>query len=72
MIKQKMDADWLEFHTDPKVPDFKLPAGAVDAHCHVFGPSPNFPFALERNIHRVMRAKINCMRCVTTLDLPAT
>ena len=48
MIKQKMDADWLEFHTDPKVPDFKLPAGAVDAHCHVFGPSPNFPFALER------------------------
>ena len=48
MIEQKMDADWLEFHTDPKVPDFKLPADAVDAHCHVFGPSPNFPFAPER------------------------
>ncbi len=45
---QKMDDDWLEFHPDPKVPDFKLPEGAVDAHCHVFGPSPEFPFAPER------------------------
>lgn len=45
---QKMDADWLEFHPDPKKPDFKLPKGAVDAHCHVFGPSPEFPFAPER------------------------
>ena len=42
---QKMDADWLEFHPDPKTPDFQLPEGAVDAHCHVFGPSPEFPFA---------------------------
>ncbi|WP_293452067.1 amidohydrolase family protein [Planktotalea sp.] len=48
MTEQKMDADWLEFHPNPKVPDFKLPAGAVDAHCHVFGPSPEFPFAPER------------------------
>ncbi|WP_252944931.1 amidohydrolase family protein [Oceanicola sp. 502str15] len=45
---QVMDADWLEFHPDPKTPDFKLPEGAVDAHCHVFGPSPDFPFAPER------------------------
>ncbi|MCV2882295.1 amidohydrolase family protein [Actibacterium sp. XHP0104] len=45
---QKMDADWLVFHPNPKTPDFKLPAGAVDAHCHVFGPSPEFPFAPER------------------------
>jgi len=45
---QVMDADWLEFHPNPKKPDFKLPAGAVDAHCHVFGPSPEFPFAPER------------------------
>lgn len=45
---QKMDEDWLEFHPDPKTPDFKLPKGAVDAHCHVFGPSPEFPFAPER------------------------
>ena len=45
---QKMDDDWLVFHPDPKVPDFKLPKGAVDAHCHVFGPSPEFLFAPER------------------------
>lgn len=48
MSAQKMDADWLVFHPDPKTPDFKLPAGAVDAHCHVFGPSPAFPYAPER------------------------
>ena len=48
MSGQTMDADWLVFHPDPKKPDFVLPAGAVDAHCHVFGPSPEFPFAPER------------------------
>ncbi|WP_261384615.1 amidohydrolase family protein [Vannielia litorea] len=48
MTEQVMDADWLEFHPSPKKPDFKLPEGAVDAHCHVFGPSPEFPFAPER------------------------
>lgn len=48
MSEQKMDADWLEFHPNPKKPDFKLPAGAVDAHCHVFGPSPEFSYAPER------------------------
>ena len=46
--KQVMDADWLEFHPNPKKPDFVLPKGAVDAHCHVFGPSAEFPFAPER------------------------
>ena len=45
---QVMDADWLVFHPNPKKPDFVLPKGAVDAHCHVFGPSPEFPFAPER------------------------
>lgn len=48
MIEQKMDADWLVFHPSPKTPDFRLPEGAVDAHCHVFGPSPEFPYAPER------------------------
>ena len=48
MTKQKMDDDWLVFHPNPKIPDFVLPGGAVDAHCHVFGPSPEFPFAPER------------------------
>ncbi|MDF0598285.1 amidohydrolase family protein [Psychromarinibacter halotolerans] len=45
---QVMDPDWLVFHPNPKKPDFKLPEGAVDAHCHVFGPKDEFPFAPER------------------------
>ena len=48
MTQQHMDPDWLVFHLNPKKPDFQLPKGAVDAHCHVFGPSPEFPFAPER------------------------
>ena len=48
MTAQEMDPDWLVFHPSPKKPDFALPKGAVDGHCHVFGPSPAFPFAPER------------------------
>ena len=48
MKQQHMDPDWLVFHPNPKKPNFQLPKGAVDAHCHVFGPSPEFPFAPER------------------------
>mgnify|MGYP003626813547 FL=1 len=45
---QPMDDDWLVVHPDPRKPGFVLPAGAVDAHCHVFGPSARFPYAPER------------------------
>jgi len=44
----QMDADWLVFHQNPSKPVFQLPAGAVDAHCHVFGPGDLFPYAPER------------------------
>ena len=43
-----MDADWLPFHPAPSAPEFVVPDGAVDAHCHVFGPAAEFPFAPER------------------------
>jgi 2-pyrone-4,6-dicarboxylate lactonase len=43
------DADWLAYHPSPAVPAFRLPPGAVDAHCHVFGPGEDFPYAPERN-----------------------
>ena len=43
-----MDADWIPFHPNPKTPDFVVQEGAVDAHCHVFGPVAEFPYAPER------------------------
>ncbi len=43
-----MDPDWLPFHGAPSSPEFAVPDGAVDAHCHVFGPAREFPFAPER------------------------
>jgi 2-pyrone-4,6-dicarboxylate lactonase len=43
-----VDSDWLYFDPEPSVPTFTLPPGAVDAHCHVFGPGDEFPFAPER------------------------
>jgi 2-pyrone-4,6-dicarboxylate lactonase len=43
-----MDADWLPFDPNPTKPAFTPPPGAVDAHCHVFGPGDVFPYAPER------------------------
>jgi 2-pyrone-4,6-dicarboxylate lactonase len=48
MTEFKMDPDWLPFHPHPSKPKFVAPPGAVDAHCHVFGPGRVFPFAPER------------------------
>ena len=39
---------WLDWFNGPSTPRFKLPAGSVDAHCHVFGPGAEFPYAAER------------------------
>ncbi|MCK0532730.1 amidohydrolase family protein [Sphingobium agri] len=35
----------ISWTTDPSVPQFTPPPGAVDAHCHVFGPMAQFPFS---------------------------
>ncbi len=43
-----MDPDYLPFHPNPRKPAFTPPPGAVDAHCHVFGPAAVFPYAPER------------------------
>jgi len=43
-----MDPGWLPHHPNPKRPAYQPPPGAVDAHCHVFGPAAQFPFAPER------------------------
>lgn len=43
-----MDPDYIPFHAQPRKPIFKAPAGAVDAHCHVFGPADKFPYHPKR------------------------
>jgi len=42
------DADWLAYCAAPTKPAYVPPPGAVDAHCHVFGPGEVFPYAPER------------------------
>ncbi len=39
---------WLDWFAGPSKPRFQLPPGSVDAHCHVFGPGAEFPYAPER------------------------
>jgi 2-pyrone-4,6-dicarboxylate lactonase len=39
---------WLDWYANPSKPKFRLPPGTIDAHCHVFGPQAEFPFAAER------------------------
>lgn len=34
---------------DTKVPAFKAPAGACDAHCHIFGPGDTYPYSPTRS-----------------------
>ncbi|HKH69120.1 MAG TPA: amidohydrolase family protein, partial [Reyranella sp.] len=43
-----MSAGYIPFHPNPSKPHYRPPAGAVDAHCHVFGPEHRFPYAPER------------------------
>ncbi len=45
---QEKTPGWLDWYDGPSKPYFRPPPGSVDAHCHVFGPSPDFPFAPER------------------------
>ena len=52
----KRQPGWLDWYAGPTKPRFKVPAGAVDAHCHVFGPGAEFPY--------VRRAQIHALRCV--------
>lgn len=39
----------LTYDPHPSAPRLRLPAGACDAHVHVFGPAERFPFAQERS-----------------------
>lgn len=37
----------VSWHPAPSKPRFIPPQGAVDAHCHVFGPMARFPFSAK-------------------------
>lgn len=43
-----MDENYLPFHPNPSKPQYKAPQGAIDAHCHVFGPAEQFPYHEKR------------------------
>jgi 2-pyrone-4,6-dicarboxylate lactonase len=47
-LNSNANPPYIPFHLNPSKPKFKPPAGAVDAHCHVFGPAAKFPYAPER------------------------
>ncbi|HZE90172.1 MAG TPA: amidohydrolase family protein, partial [Rhizobacter sp.] len=48
VVQFEMTPGWLPFHPQPSAPRLRVPVGAVDAHCHVFGPGAQFPYAPER------------------------
>jgi len=41
----------VSWHANPSTPAYKPPTGAVDAHCHVFGPKIDFPFSPKAKYH---------------------
>ncbi|MBV9440822.1 MAG: amidohydrolase family protein [Candidatus Eremiobacteraeota bacterium] len=43
-----MVLDLNRYHPSPSKPRFVPPPGAIDAHCHVFGPGDIFPYASTR------------------------
>jgi 2-pyrone-4,6-dicarboxylate lactonase len=47
-VNNNSNPPYIPFHPNPSKPTFKPPAGAVDAHCHVFGPGNVFPYAPSR------------------------
>jgi predicted TIM-barrel fold metal-dependent hydrolase len=44
----KVQPEFVAFLAKRSAPRFKLPPGATDAHCHVFGPGAVFPYAPNR------------------------
>lgn len=41
----------VSWHSSPSKPAYVPPAGAIDAHCHVFGPEAVFPFSPKAKYH---------------------
>ena len=47
-VKFEKSPGWLDWYAGPSKPRFRVPPGSVDAHCHVFGPGAEFPYAPGR------------------------
>jgi len=47
-LADKAPSTILPPHPQPSRPAHRLPAGACDAHCHVFGPGDRFPYSGKR------------------------
>jgi 2-pyrone-4,6-dicarboxylate lactonase len=56
-VSKTANPPYIPFHPNPSKPRFKVPPGAVDAHCHVFGPASRFPYAAERKYTPVDASK---------------
>ncbi len=54
---------------DTRTPEFKLPLGSCDAHCHVFGPANVFSFADTRKYTPPDAPKENLERLHDTLGI---
>jgi 2-pyrone-4,6-dicarboxylate lactonase len=47
MLQQAQQNRIVSWHAKPSKPCYTPPLGAVDAHCHVFGPMAQFPFSAK-------------------------
>ena len=57
-----MTRGYIPFHPNPSKPKYRPPAGAVDAHCYVFGPEAKIPLCARAQIHALRRAKGEALR----------
>ena len=46
-MEQSLSERIVSWHPNPSKPTYVPPLGAVDAHCHVFGPEAEFPFSAK-------------------------